>query len=468
MDDWFRLDLTSLSAALRNGALTAAALLERCLARIEALDPALNCFVALDVAGARAAAAASDARLLAGQARSALEGIPVSIKDNILAAGLPATWGSRGLADNVPAHDELPVARLRAAGAIVVGKTNVPEFTLEGYTRNDLFGVTRNPWDVRLTPGGSSGGAAASVAAGFVPAALGTDGGGSIRRPACHCGLVGFKSSTGHVPRCDGFPAILTDFEVIGTLSRSVEDARRLDAVLSGPDPRDQRSWQAPAPPWTGERRRIRYVPRFGTAPVDPEVAAATEAVASALAAEGHAVEEGGAPVDLEEVARIWHVISRAGVAWLLAREGGRLAATAGQTARAMATDGERLTGMDYIDALERTAALRRQVAALFRSTDLVLTPTAAALPWPADEPYPRTIAGQTAGPRDHAIFTGWVNVTGLPAISLPVAVSAAGLPIGVQFVAPFAADAALLDFAERRGLCPSTPPKAKPLESIY
>ena len=460
MDDWFRLDITTLSAALRARGLTAAGLLDRCLARIQALDPVLNSFVALDAAGARAAAAASDGRLCAGQARSVLEGIPISVKDSILVAGLPATWGSRGLAGFVPARDELPVARLRAAGAIVLGKTNVPEFTLEGYTRNDLFGVTRNPWDERLTPGGSSGGAAASVAAGFVAAALGTDGGGSIRRPACHCGLVGFKPSTGHVPRIDGFPAILTDFEVVGTLTRSVEDARLLDAVLSGPDPRDRRSCYAPAPPWAGPRRRIRYVPRFGTAPVDPEVAAATLSVASALAAEGHTVEEGGVPIDLEDVARIWHVISRAGVAWLMARDGGRLAATAGAAARAMAADGERLTGMDTIDALERTAGLRRQVAELFRSTDLVLTPTAAALPWPAEEPYPREIAGRAAGPRDHAIFTGWVNITGLPAISLPVAVSAAGLPIGVQFVAPFAADAALLDFAAAlQQRCPAPDP---------
>ena len=120
---------------------------------------------------------------------------------------------------------------------IVIGKTNAPEFTLEGYTRNDLFGVTRNPWNTDLTPGGSSGGAAASVAAGFVPAAIGTDGGGSIRRPACHTGLVGYKPSIGRWPRADGLPAILTDFETIGSLVRTVEDTLMLDAVLRGPDP---------------------------------------------------------------------------------------------------------------------------------------------------------------------------------------------------------------------------------------
>ncbi|HTW29360.1 MAG TPA: amidase [Acetobacteraceae bacterium] len=449
MTDAWRHDITALARALGRGALTATALLDTCLDRIARLDPALNSFVALDARGARAAAADSDRRLAAGEARSALEGIPLSIKDNILVAGLAATWGSRALADFVPERDELPVARLREAGAVILGKTNVPELTLEGYTRNDLFGVTRNPWDARLTPGGSSGGAASSVAAGLVPAAIGTDGGGSIRRPACHTGLVGYKPSTGRIARIDGFPAILTDFEVVGTLTRSVPDAALLDGVLAGPDPRDRRSLYSAAPPWPGKQRRILHIPRFGEAPVDPEVAAATKAVAARLASDGHAVREGGVFFDLEEAARIWHVISRAGVAWLMRWQDGQLAASPGASVRAMAEDGAKLSGADYLDALERVAALRRRCAELFEDTDLILTPTAAALPWPAEEPYPRVIDGRPAGPRDHAIFTGWVNIAGLPAISLPVARSAAGLPIGVQLVAGFGRDPALLAFAE-------------------
>jgi aspartyl-tRNA(Asn)/glutamyl-tRNA(Gln) amidotransferase subunit A len=441
-------DATTLAARLRAGTLTATALLDLCLDRIHRLDKRLNSFVALDEAGARAAARAADARRAAGAALSPLDGVPVSVKDSILAAGLPATWGSRALADFVPERDELPVARLRAAGAVIIGKTNVPELTLEGYTRNDLFGVTRNPWDLRLTPGGSSGGAASGVAAGLVPAALGTDGGGSIRRPACHTGLVGFKPSVGRIARIDGFPAILTDFETIGTLTRSVADAALLDGVLAGPDPRDRRSLYASAPAWGGGTRRILYVPRFGAAPVDPEVAAATEAIAAALARAGHAVREGAVFFDLDDAARIWHVISRAGVAWLLARDGGRLGAAAGASVRAMGEDGAKVTGADYIDALERVAAFRRRCAELFEGTDLVLTPTAAALPWPAEQPYPTEIAGRAAGPRDHAVFTGWVNIAGLPAISLPVARSSAGLPIGVQLVGGFGSDAALLGFA--------------------
>jgi aspartyl-tRNA(Asn)/glutamyl-tRNA(Gln) amidotransferase subunit A len=447
-------DICALASSMRDRSLTAQTLLDRCLDRIHRIDPKLNSFVWLDEAGARTAARESDARFSAGAARSALEGVPISVKDSILVAGMPATWGSRSLADFTPERDELPVVRLRAAGAVIIGKTNAPELTLEGYTNNDLFGVTRNPWDTRLTPGGSSGGAAASVAAGLTPAAIGTDGGGSIRRPACHTGLVGWKPSVGRIPRIDGFPAILTDFETIGTLTHSVDDVLLLDAAMAGPDSRDRRSLYASSAPPAG-KMRILYIPSFGGSPVDPEVAAATKLIAKTLADEGHTVVQEDVFFDLDDTARIWHVVSRSGVAWLVAREGGRIGAKAGASVQAMAADGQKLSGADYIDALERVAAFRRRCAELFARVDLVLTPTAAALPWPAETPYPDRIADRPAGPRDHAIFTGWVNIAGLPAISLPVALSASGLPIGVQLVAGFGADASLLafarSFAERR-----------------
>ena len=456
-------DLAGLAAELRSFALGAEALLDRCLARIAGRDPALNSIVALDLDTARQAARDSDARLRAGAPLSPLDGIPLTVKDSILVRGMPATWGSRAFKDFVPAQDELPVARLRAAGAVILGKTNVPELTLEGYTANTLFGVTRNPWNPALTPGGSSGGAAASVAAGMVPAAIGTDGGGSIRRPASHTGLVGFKPSIGRYPRIGGFPAILTDFETIGLLTRTVADALRLDAVLAGPDARDRRSLFAAAAPWPARPRRILYVPRFGASPVDAEVSAATAQVAAALAGAGHDVREADVFFDTEDAGRIWHVVSRSGVAWL-ASHTPHLLAWGGPPVQAMAEDGGKLSAADYFDALDRLTRLRRSVADLFSGVDLVLTPTAAALPWAADQPYPREIAGLPAGPRDHAAFTGWVNLSGVPAISLPVALSASGLPIGVQLAAGFGADADLLAFAaEVAGLCP--PPPLSPAE---
>jgi aspartyl-tRNA(Asn)/glutamyl-tRNA(Gln) amidotransferase subunit A len=450
--------LVEIAAALAAGNVTARGLAERSVARIRRYDTRFNAFVALDESGALGAADESDRRRKLGQARSGLDGAPISIKDNLHVGGLPSTWGSRGLAGFIAKADELPVARLRAAGAVILGKTNVPEFTLEGYTRNDLFGVTRNPWSVELTPGGSSGGAAASVAAGFVAAGLGTDGGGSIRRPACHTGLVGFKPSVGRWPRIDGFPAILGDFETAGTLTRTVEDALLLDALLKGADPRDRRSLYVEAPRWGEETRRILYVPRFGASPVDPEIVAATDALAQQLADAGHSVEAGDVFFDLDEAAHIWRAVSRAGVAWLM-RENPGFEAKAGAAARAMADDGRTITGVDYLDALEKVAALRRRVAELFERFDLVLTPTAAALPWPAATPYPERIDGKPAGPRDHAIFTGWVNIAGLPAISLPVGLSHARLPIGAQFVAGFGADASLLDFSAALEAAMPAPP---------
>jgi aspartyl-tRNA(Asn)/glutamyl-tRNA(Gln) amidotransferase subunit A len=439
--------LAGLATELHDGQASSVGLVQRAFERIEASDSRLNSFVALDRPGALAAAKESDERRSHGRAHSRLDGIPISVKDNLHVAGFPTTWGSRALQHYRPAKDELPVERLRRAGMIVVGKTNAPEFTLEGYTRNDLFGVTRNPWNTELTPGGSSGGAAASVAAGFVPAAIGTDGGGSIRRPACHTGLVGYKPSIGRWPRADGLPAILTDFETIGSLAMTVEDTLLLDAVLRGRDPRDWRSSYAPAPSWPKKSARILYVPRFGAAPVDPEVAAQVREFARRLSSMGHDVREGTVFFDLEVAAQIWRVVSRAGVAWLMA-ENPTYEKLAGASARAMAEDGRKVSGADYLGALEAVSALRRHVAELFEGVDLVLTPTAAALPWPAETPYPDRIDGKSAGPRDHAIFTGWVNIAGVPALNIPIGASRSGLPIGAHLAAAFGADEQLLAFA--------------------
>jgi aspartyl-tRNA(Asn)/glutamyl-tRNA(Gln) amidotransferase subunit A len=264
----WRLGVAGLSDLLARRAVSPVELLELFLARIERINPAINAIVAID-GEARAAAAESERRWAAGEPRSALEGIPLTVKDNIPVRGLPTTWGSRMFRDVVPTRDELPVARLRAAGAVILGKTNCPEFTLEGYTDNPLFGVTRNPWDIELTPGGSSGGAVASVAAGLVPAAIGTDGGGSIRRPASHTGLVGLKPSTGLVARDHGLPQVLLDFEAVGPMARRVADVHLLLEVMAGPDRRDRKSLcAAPAAP-PPDPVRLLYVPTFGDNPLD-------------------------------------------------------------------------------------------------------------------------------------------------------------------------------------------------------
>jgi aspartyl-tRNA(Asn)/glutamyl-tRNA(Gln) amidotransferase subunit A len=341
---------------------------------------------------------------------------------------------------------------MRAAGAIIVGKTNVPEFTLEGYTSNSLFGTTGNPWDPRLTPGGSSGGAVASVASGMVPAAIGTDGGGSIRRPAGHTGLVGLKSTIGRIPRHCGFPHILLDFEVAGPLTRTVADAALLFEAMAGPDPRVHNSlgftpsFELERPP---ARLRILYAARFGDAPLDPVIAQSVGRAAEALSALGHEVETGPLPLDLEPVTLFWPVIGQVGLAHLLERHADRRD-MAGEKYLQMAEAGAQVPAHRYLEGLETVRRFRAEVAHAFNRIDLIMTPTAAAQPWPADQPFPVEIDSVAVGPRGHAIYTGWVNACGHPAISLPADPAPDGMPIGFQLVGRFGADEVLLRLARQ------------------
>jgi len=447
-DEPWRLGVVGLSHLLAGRAVSPVELLDLYLARIDGINPSINAIVAID-GEARAAAVESERRLAAGEARSALEGIPLTVKDNIPARGLPTTWGRRLFRDVVPDRDELPVARLREAGAVILGKTNCPEFTLEGYTDNPLFGVTRNPWDTDLTPGGSSGGAVACVAAGLTPAAIGTDGGGSIRRPASHTGLVGLKPSTGVVARDYGLPQILLDMEVIGPMARTVADVRLLLDVMAGPDRRDRKSLIARSATPTPDSVRLLYVPRFDDNPLDPEIAESCATAARAFGNLGCRVEEGPLPFDVGPITEVWPIFAEVAVAYLLERNPARRDEAA-EKFIAMGTRGAAIPAHRYLDAIETVDRFRRTVDDAFLDIDVIMTPSAAALPWPAAEPYPPEIDGQPVGPRGHAVYTGWVNACGHPGINLPAAPSAGGLPIGFQLIGGFGADALLLDLAAR------------------
>ncbi|EWY39087.1 hypothetical protein N825_08775 [Skermanella stibiiresistens SB22] len=415
--------------------------------RIAEVNPALNALVTPAPTDRIAAEAADSAgRWRAGRALGPLDGVPFTVKDNILAEGITATWGSKLFRDFVPETDELPVARVRAAGAIVLGKTNVPEFTLEGYTSNLLFGTTRNPWNSELTPGGSSGGAVAAVVSGFGPFALGTDGGGSIRRPVAHTGLVGLKPSIGKVARHSGFPPVLFDFEVIGPIARTVEDAALVFDVIAGPDALDRASL-APDLAAVPGPKRILYVPRFGDAPVDPEISRSVAAAADVLRGLGHEMTEGAVPFDIGTFNAAWPIVGAVGLAALFDLHPGHEALVNPKYLE-MAERGRAVSAPEYFEVIEAIHALRRAMVGVFRSTDLILTPSIAALSWPAAEAFPPLIDGREAGPRGHAIFTGWVNMAGLPAIGLPCAPSSSGLPIGFQLVGPFGADRTLLEVA--------------------
>ena len=449
MSDPALLSATALARLFARRALSPVEALEAVLGRIAALNPRLNAIIALDEAGARAAARASEARWRDGLPLSPLDGVPLTVKDNIAMAGLPCAWGSPLFREHRPERDELPVARARAGGLVLLGKTNVPEFTLQGYTDNTLFGPTRNPWDLALTPGGSSGGAVAAVAAGLGPLALGTDGGGSIRRPASHTGLVGLKPSPGRMPRCDGLPAILLDLEQIGPIARTTADLVALLALLAPGEARDPASRALPgfAVPPAPPRQRILFVPRFGANPVDPEIATSTAIAAARLGALGHGVEEGEAPFTAEELGVMFGPIGQAGLAWLLAERGGEPEAP---MLREMAAAGRALPAATLFAALDGIAAFRRRMAGFFQAWDLILTPAAAALPWPAERLAPATIGGEAVGPRGHAVFTNFANLAGLPGLALPCQPAESGLPIGFQLVGPAGSDGLLCAMARQ------------------
>jgi aspartyl-tRNA(Asn)/glutamyl-tRNA(Gln) amidotransferase subunit A len=421
--------------------------------RIDTINPKINAIVSLNANEAWQAARASEKRWRAGAPLGALDGIPLTIKDSIPVKGLRTTWGSRLLEDYVPDRDELPVARLREQGVVILGKTNVPEFTLQGYTDNLLFGPTRNPWDLALTPGGSSGGAVAAVASGLGPVALGTDGGGSIRRPASHTGLVGLKPSLGRVAQSDGLPPLLHDFEVIGPIARTTADVELLFDALAGVDRRDQASLAFPGikPELAGAEmpQRILFVPQVPGSPVDPEIAANVAEAARNLQALGHHVESAEAPFEGAALDRVWSVVGPSGLAWLLRRYPDWRSKVS-RSIRTMAESGAALTAADYVDALAGVARLRSHFEDVFTRYDLILTPSAAALPWLAEVSHPEAIGGQPVGSRGHAVFTAFANAAGLPGISIPCRPSQAGLPIGIQLVGAFGADEKLLRLAHQ------------------
>ena len=445
---------TELAAGFAAGGPDPVDIVDAVLARREAVDATLNAVVTLDAAGARKAAGASAARWRERRPLSPIDGVPVTIKDNIPVAGMRSTWGSLLYADHVPERDELPVARLRAAGAVILGKTNVPEFTLQGYTDNRVFGLTRNPWNTGLTPGGSSGGAVAAVAAGIGPVAIGTDGGGSIRRPASHTGLVGLKPSTGRVARIDGFPALLHDFEVIGPIARTVDDLIAVMRLMTDADPRDPlsapfagRPFEVPA---DASPARIRFVPRFGDSPVDPAITASVAGAAQRLAALGHRVDEDPGFDLADGVNRVsWPVISQTGLAWLMSQHEGRETLLS-EPLKPMLENARKLSAAQYLGALDEVARLRRRFAELFETVDFVMTPTTAALPWSSSEVFPSVIDGRAAGPRAHAVFTSFVNAAGLPAITIPADPSPDGLPLGFQLIGRPGADGLLCALARQ------------------
>jgi Asp-tRNA(Asn)/Glu-tRNA(Gln) amidotransferase A subunit family amidase len=444
-------DAVALAEAVRSGETTAEELTRAALDRIAAREPDVNAFtVVLDdeaLAQARAVDRADPAT------RGPLAGVPVSVKDHIWMAGQPATNGSLALRDFVPAVDAVPVARLREAGAVIVGKTNNPEFCYRGFTDNLVHGLTRNPWALDRTPGGSSGGAGASVAYGATPLALGTDGGGSIRIPAAFCGLVGHKPSFGLVPKLPGFAGWPT-LSVDGPLATTVRDAVLALRVVAGAHPADPLSWPVPLGEvadvdWS--RLRVAVSEDLGWAPVEPVVRDAFRAAVDRLVDDGARVEEAapGAPYPTE----LWNDLA---LPEGFASEGPLLSAEGIDPAsREIVESGRHRSAADYLDAQERRASFTEVWESFFAGPegyDVLLAPSMPVPAFGTDTTGPSEIDGTPVDPffDDWCVLALPANLTGQPATAVPTGLSPDGLPVGLQVIGPRWSDLRVLAVAAR------------------
>ena len=442
-----------MAAAVRDRRISARELLDLHLARIEERNPELNAIVSLDVERATKGAWAADDHLARGGGVGPLHGLPFAVKDTHAVAGWRTTYGSPLFADHVPGVDDLIVERVRRAGVVLLGKTNVPEFAAGSHTFNTVFGTTRNPVDPSRSAGGSSGGAAAALASGMVPLADGSDMGGSLRNPASFCGVVGLRPSLGRVPEWPQ-PNLWETTSVGGPLARNVGDVALLLSVLAGPDPRSPHALGDPgaafAPPLSGTLRGLRVAWSLdlgGAFEVDSEVARVIEDAGRLIARNG--ARTFAAWPELEHAdetfrtLRAWHFQARFGR--LLAEHPDAFKQSLADNIRA----GESLTGADVAEAYERRTTLADRMRRFFTDYDVLVMPVSQVPPFPADQEFPREING---APLD--AYLDWmrsayfITVTGCPAISVPAGTTPGGLPVGVQIVTPHGADRRLLEVA--------------------
>jgi amidase len=446
---------TELAGLVRAGEVNSRELTEAVLDRIEALDGELNAFVHVDAEGALATADA----IGAGDDRP-FAGVPIAVKDTAAVAGMPYTLGSDAFGDFVPAHDAFAVRRLREAGFVIVGKTNLPEFGILPVTEPRRFGPTRNPWDTERTPGGSSGGAAAAVAAGMVPLAHGSDGGGSIRIPAACCGLVGLKPSRGRISRGpdQGDDLLVQD----GVLTHTVADTAALLDVLAGYEPGDSTWAPTPAEPFAAAAAREPGRLRIGwtttapvDAPLDPLCERAVHDAAELLASLGHEVDEVQAPWTGQSLFEVFTMVFGTPIAMGLffgtQVTGREPVEELVEPLSWRIWEGVRQrSALDYLLARTQLGAFTRGVVALWNDYDVVMTPALAQRPVRIGE-----IDACSAEPMEDfrrsgefTPYTAIFNVTGQPAISVPLFQGEDGLPLGVQLAGRPAGEGKLLSLA--------------------
>ena len=442
-----------LSRAIRARRTSSVEITQQYLQRIETLDPRLNSYLALRPEQALADARAADDAVARGWTLGPLHGIPISIKDLEATADLPTTLGSAVFRDRPAFADSIVVERVKAAGAIILGKTNTPEFGQSGTTENQLGPPCRNPWNTARTPGGSSGGAGAALAAGLCPIATGSDGGGSIRIPASFSGVFGIKPTQGRVPRYGGHgrPAA-NHFSQSGPMSRTVADTALLLQVLAGPDSRDPYSMPQTPPDFSANLdrgvfgMRLVYSPDLGYAAVDPEVAAAAAQAARVFQELGARIDD--TPLQLDDPFDAFFDVFAAAAytsyGHLLEEHREELS----PPGRRSIEHGEQVTGADLSRAIHHATVLGRRMEDFFQTCDLLLTPTLAT---PAFEigNRPDTINGRPVDPHWGFLpFTYPINMTGQTAASVPCGFTADGLPIGLHIIGPRGAEARVLQAA--------------------
>ena len=460
----------SLAEAYRRADTTPSAVAEAHLARIAALDPKIGAYLTVTRDRALAAAAAADARWRAGTPRGPLDGVPLALKDVLCTRGVRTTCGSRILEGFVPPYDATVVERLEAAGAVLLGKTNMDEFAMGSSTEHSAFGPTRNPWDLTRVPGGSSGGSAAAVAADMAAGALGTDTGGSVRQPAAFCGVVGFKPTYGRVSRY-GLVAFASSLDQVGTFARDARDTALLLAAIAGHDPRDATSLEAPVPDYTaalaGGVRGLRLgIPReyFGTG-IDPEVDRAVREAIATLRGLGAATEEVSLPTTDYGIA-VYYVLAPAEASSNLARYDGvkyglrvsgakdliemesrTRAAGFGAEVKRRVMLGTYALSAGYYDAYYGRAQkvrtlVRRDLETALARVDVLVAPTAPGVAFrlgEKEDPLAMYL---------NDVFTVPSSLAGFPAVSLRCGFSAAGLPIGLQLIGKALDEATLLRVA--------------------
>lgn len=408
------------------------------LDRIERVNPRINAFSTVADDLARQAAKIAESAVMHGEPLGPLHGVPVSVKDLVFTRGIATAAGSRIFQDFVPEEDAVAVERLKGAGAVILGKTNTPEFGHKAVTDNPLFGITRNPWRLDRTAGGSSGGAGAAVAAGLGPLALGTDGGGSIRIPASFTGIYGLKPSFGRVPEGRGFAGWET-LSVLGPMTRTVRDAALMLDVLAGPDDRDPASLPAAAGSFLAacdgpiQGWSVAWTPDLGYARVDPEVARISEEAAAVFESLGCRVETVATGWENPEEVFAVLVSAQMYAAW-----GERLPEWRdwmGPTFVRVLERGGGVTLKEYLDAARRRQEFSKDVQSFLARFDLLLTPTVAVPPFADGGFGPRKIAGQAVTALGWMPFTYPFNLTGQPAATVPARFTSDGLPVGLQII---------------------------------